>query len=121
MAVYSEFGIGTLVCRGRGFVKWHVRDQLENESDADAVEWFVLFCLPLIPLRCVHTFNWNGQAYQEIAIRWSWGLVATAFCLCFLASISIMLRDLQDAPTMPQNLPFFVGYGADSYNLPAMG
>jgi len=29
-----------------------------------------------------------------------------AFCLYFLGSLSIMLRDLQDASALPQNLTF---------------
>ena len=30
------------------------------------------------------------------------------FCLYFLGSVSIMLRDLQDASAMPQNIPLYV-------------
>jgi hypothetical protein len=45
----------------------------------DAVEWFVIFFAPLIPLKCVHTFNWSGRTYRAVPLRWSWGLVGRSF------------------------------------------
>ncbi|HZT78945.1 MAG TPA: hypothetical protein VFA26_01885 [Gemmataceae bacterium] len=66
-------GIGTAVCGGGGHVKWG------GPPDFDAVECFVVLYVPLIPYKAIHTFDWNGNAYRAIPIRWSGALVFRAF------------------------------------------
>ena len=84
---FTVNGVGTSVCGARGYVRWAVRPQGfwkrlfepgANEA-FDAVECFTLFYLPLIPLKPVHTFHWDGNRYQQVPLRWSAGLVLRAF------------------------------------------
>jgi hypothetical protein len=63
-------GFGTTLYAGRGDVGF---------GGADSVIWVVAAYAPLIPLSCVHTFNWNGNQYQAVPLRWSWVLVLRSF------------------------------------------
>ncbi len=63
-------GIGTSVCGSRGNVGW---------GSFDAMEWFVLLYMPLIPIKPIHTFDWNGEQYRAIPIRWSLDLLLRTF------------------------------------------
>lgn len=63
-------GFGTSVCGGRGDVGW---------GSCDAMEWLTAFYMPLIPIKAVHTFDWNGNQYRMIPIRWSGDLVCRTF------------------------------------------
>jgi hypothetical protein len=63
-------GFGTAVCGSRGDVGW---------GSCDAMECFVALYLPLIPYKAIHTFDWNGQRYRAIPIRWSLELVVRTF------------------------------------------
>jgi hypothetical protein len=63
-------GIGTSVCGSRGDVGW---------GSFDGMEWFVFLYMPLIPIKPLHTFDWNGEQYRAIPIRWSLGLLARTF------------------------------------------
>jgi WD domain, G-beta repeat len=71
---YTFNGCGTTVYQGRGQVGW---------GSFDAVEWLVLFFLPIAPLRAVHTFgwknSWGGQKFQCVPLRWSAVLVLRSF------------------------------------------
>ena len=68
-------GIGTSVCPARGFTK----PQGSNSANYDAVICVVVFYMPIIPLRAVHTHSWRGTGYVECPIRWSPDLVFWAF------------------------------------------
>jgi hypothetical protein len=63
-------GFGTSVCGGRGNVGW---------GSFDAMEWLVAVYLPIIPVKAVHTFDWQGEQYRMIPIRWSFDLVLRTF------------------------------------------
>ena len=63
-------GFGTSVCGGRGNVGW---------GSFDAMEWLVAAYLPIIPVKAVHTFDWQGEQYRMIPIRWSFDLVLRTF------------------------------------------
>lgn len=84
---YMVNGIGTTVCGSRGYVRWAKPEkgwwarnlQSSNYSSFDAVECFVFALLPLIPLKPVHTYNWNGNQYHKVPLRWSWSLVLRAY------------------------------------------
>jgi len=63
-------GFGTSVCGGRGNVGW---------GSFDAMEWLVALYLPIIPVKAIHTFEWQGEQYRMIPIRWSFDLVLRTF------------------------------------------
>src|SRR4051794_3035468 len=63
-------GFGTSVCGSRGNVGW---------GSFDAMEWLVALYMPLIPYKAIHTFDWNGEQYRAIPIRWSFGLMVRTF------------------------------------------
>lgn len=63
-------GFGTTLYNGRGDVGF---------GGVDAVEWVVALYIPLIPIKCVHTFNWQGNQYQQVPLRWSFALVVRSF------------------------------------------
>jgi len=67
---FTVNGFGTSVCGGRGNVGW---------GSYDAVEWVVAFMMPVIPIKCVHTFDWNGSQYRQLPIRWSGALMMHTF------------------------------------------
>lgn len=84
-------GCGTSVCPSRGSVRWGKRSCFVR-TDHDAVECFVLFWLPVIPYRAVHTFDWNGVNYRQIPLKSSASIVIRAFLNRWLAApISIGL------------------------------
>jgi hypothetical protein len=66
-------GVGTSVCDSRGHVNWG------GGNDHDALECLVILFVPVMPIKAVHTFDWNGNQYRQIPIRWSGALVAYAF------------------------------------------
>lgn len=59
-------GFGTTLYAGRGDVGF---------GGADSTVWVVAAWAPLIPVSCVHTFNWHGNEYKAVPLRWSWVLV----------------------------------------------
>lgn len=63
-------GFGTSICGGRGDIGW---------GSYDGMEWFVAAFMPLIPYKAVHTFDWQGEQYRAIPIRWSWELTVRTF------------------------------------------
>jgi hypothetical protein len=63
-------GFGTSVCGGRGDIGW---------GSFDGMEWFVAAFMPIIPYKAVHTFDWQGEQYRAIPIRWSAELMARTF------------------------------------------
>lgn len=67
---FTMNGVGTSVCCSRGDVGW---------GSSDAMECFVVFFLPIIPYRAMHTYDWNGQQFRYIPIRWSWDLTLRTF------------------------------------------
>jgi hypothetical protein len=66
---YMVNGIGTTILPGRGYIRWG------QAYACDAVQWFVIFLIPVIPYKTVHAFNWVGTQYLAVPIRWSLGLV----------------------------------------------
>lgn len=66
----SVNGFGTTIYKGRGDVGF---------GGADSVIWVVALYIPLIPLSCFHGFNWSGNQYQSVPLRWSWVLVWRSF------------------------------------------
>jgi hypothetical protein len=50
---------------------------------------FVVVFLPILPLKAVHTYDWNGDEYRAIPIRWSFGLVAQTFVRRWLAALIV--------------------------------
>jgi hypothetical protein len=82
---YMINGIGTTVLWASGDKK---------TGCYDCVEWFVVLYAPLIPIRCVHTFGWAGNAYRAVPLRWSWPLVARSFFggwRWWLISVAVLL------------------------------
>lgn len=80
---FSINGIGTGLTGYRAPISWVERKfwSLKTPTslqDHDAVVCFVFALLPLVPLRPVHTFAWDGVHYQQVKLRWSWGLVLGA-------------------------------------------
>lgn len=63
-------GFGTSVCGGRGNIGW---------GSYDAMEWLVALYLPVVPIKPIHTFDWTGQQYRMIPLRWSFDLVLRTF------------------------------------------
>lgn len=85
-------GFGTSVCGGRGDIGW---------GAYDAMEWLTAFYMPLVPLKAVHTFDWNGSEYRMVPIRWSGDLVLRTFVnrwvwgVGFLGSILLLIAFLE--------------------------
>ena len=84
-------GVGTHVCGSRGNVGF---------NSYDAMEWVVVFFMPVIPLKAYHTFDWNGEQFRFIPIKWSfdlvfrtfftgwnWGLLAVGCLLAFIGGL----------------------------------
>src|SRR5579885_1139641 len=67
---FTVNGFGTSLCGSRGDVGW---------GSKDGMEWLVAAFMPVIPIKAVHTFDWNGNQYRAIPIKWSFDLVARTF------------------------------------------
>src|SRR4051812_45848309 len=67
---YTMNGVGTHVCGSRGDVGY---------NSYDAMEWIVVFFMPIVPIKAVHAFDWSGDNYRFVPIRWSFDLVFRAF------------------------------------------
>src|SRR5262249_10957166 len=67
---FTVNGFGTSMCGGRGDIGW---------GSHDAMEWFVALYMPIIPIKPVHTFDWNGNQYRAIPITWSFDLMVRTF------------------------------------------
>lgn len=67
---FTMNGVGTSVCSSRGDIGW---------GSSDAMECFVVFFLPIVPYRAMHTFDWNGEQYRHIPIQWSLDLAVRTF------------------------------------------
>jgi hypothetical protein len=50
-----------------------------GDGNYDAVEWFVFLFMPILPLTCLHTFDWNGNEFRRVRLKWSWRLVFRSF------------------------------------------
>jgi hypothetical protein len=85
---YTVNGFGTTIYHGRGDVGW---------GGADSVVWVVALYAPLIPVSCVHTFDWHGNQYRSVPLRWSVVLVLRSFLAAwrsvflFLAIIAFII------------------------------
>ena len=90
---YMVKGFGTSVCGSRGNVGF---------NSYDAMEWVVAALMPIIPLKAYHTFDWNGDQFRMIPIKWSfdlvfrtfftgwnWGLFALGCVLTLIAGIAL--------------------------------
>src|SRR5262249_10760535 len=66
---YMVNGIGTTIIPARGYITWG------KAAAVDSVQWFVIFLIPIVPYKCVHAFNWIGNQYLAVPIRWSMGMV----------------------------------------------
>src|ERR1043166_7045250 len=63
-------GIGTALSGYSAPIRWSKPSMLGGQrADHDAMECFVVFFLPLIPLRTVHTFGWSGNKYRVLPLR----------------------------------------------------
>jgi hypothetical protein len=51
---------------------------VDNSPDHDVVSFFSILFVPIIPLGCYHTYEWQGTAFKELKIRWSWPLFVRA-------------------------------------------
>src|SRR5262249_54814744 len=75
---YTINGFGTHVC---------CDDDLGWNS-YDAVEWFVAFYLPIVPLKVLHAFDWYGNRFRMVPLKWSSRVVFRTFahrwCWVFL-------------------------------------
>ncbi len=67
---YTVNGIGTHVCGGRGDVGY---------GGYDAMEWIVVFFMPVIPIKAMHVFDWQGDNFRMVPIKWSFDLVFRTF------------------------------------------
>src|SRR5262249_37302556 len=67
---FSVNGFGTTIIGRRGDI---------GQGGYDAVEWLVAANLPIAPLNCLPTFDWTGNQYRSVPIRWSGALVARTF------------------------------------------
>ena len=99
---FTVNGFGTSLCGSRGDVGW---------GSHDGVEWLVAFYMPLVPLKSVHTFDWQGNQYRAIPIapsfdltartflgRWAWGMgILGAGISVFLARRTAAIRSTQSA------------------------
>lgn len=77
--------------------------RLSKSGDFDAIECFVVAFLPVIPIKPLHTFNWSGNRYQAIPIRWSLELLARAFLgrwlwVPLIIGIGLLLIGFTDPP-----------------------
>lgn len=76
-------GFGTSLCPARGLVYWGA------QCDYDAVECFVFFFLPVFPFRALHTFDWHGNEFQYVVIRWSYSLLGLGLLRRWLWAVVI--------------------------------
>lgn len=67
---FTVNGLGTSLCGSRGNVGW---------GSYDGMEWIVILYMPVIPIKAVHTFNWNRNQYRAIPITWSFDLFIRTF------------------------------------------
>lgn len=67
---FTMNGVGTSVSGSRGDIGW---------GSHDAMECFVIFFMPIFPYKAMHTFDWNGEQYRAIPIRWSWDLTLRTY------------------------------------------
>jgi hypothetical protein len=67
---FSMNGVGTAVSGSRGDIGW---------GSHDAMECFVIFFMPIFPYKAMHTFDWQGNQYRLIPIRWSLDLVLRTY------------------------------------------
>lgn len=74
-------GVGTSVVGSRGDIGW---------GSFDAMEWFVVFYMPIVPYKAIHTFEWNGEQYRAIPIRWNWELTLRTFFGNWIWGIGIL-------------------------------
>jgi len=97
---YTMNGVGTHVCGSRGNVGY---------NSYDAMEWVVVFFMPVIPLKAYHTFDWAGDQYRFIPIKWSfdlvfrtfftgwnWGLFALGCLMLVFVGFSVFDRNMKD-------------------------
>ena len=63
-------GIGTALRGYASPISWSKPGTLGlgQKADHDAMECFVVVFVPVIPLRAVHTFAWNGNRYRVLPI-----------------------------------------------------
>lgn len=110
---YTVNGVGTHVCGSRGNVGF---------NSYDAMEWVVFFFMPVIPLKAYHTYDWNGDQFRYIPIKWSfdlvfrtfftgwnWGLLCAGFLFAFIGAI---MASKNEAPAGLMLLLSVLSFGA---------
>ncbi len=82
---YTVNGIGTTTCPGRGLISWVKAGWWGRQGthDYDGILAVCVFYLPIIPYGALHVYNrvsaGMGEQYNQMAIKWSLGLVIRAF------------------------------------------
>lgn len=77
-------GTGISICKAGNLLTW------DGNKSFDAVECVVVFFLPIIPLKFIHTFDWNERQFRMAPLRWSANLVALAFLRRWLCGVMIL-------------------------------
>jgi hypothetical protein len=54
------------------------------------MEWIVVCFLPVIPIKAVHTFDWNGSEYRALPITWSTELTVRTFLGRWLWGLGVL-------------------------------
>jgi hypothetical protein len=54
------------------------------------MEWLVALYMPLVPYKAVHTFDWNGEQYRAIPIRWTFDLMLRTFAARWLWGVGVI-------------------------------
>lgn len=70
-------GFGTSFCKSAGFARFAGNEG--SSADCDGFVCFVVLFFPLVPISPIHSFEWSGNQYRSIAIRWSPLLLTQAF------------------------------------------
>ncbi|HUJ28830.1 MAG TPA: hypothetical protein VLW85_22570 [Myxococcales bacterium] len=68
-------GIGTALSGYSAPIQWKKPSLFGPKADHDAMECFVVLYLPIIPLRAVHAFNWQGTRYRVLPLRRTFGMI----------------------------------------------
>jgi hypothetical protein len=113
-AVYIDWQpFGVTLCGGRGLVRWNQPTPGRRRyRDFDAVWFFHVLGIPVVPLRPVHVMRqliWNFlRDYDWHPIRWSWSLVlrawlrrASLILTCYatgLLVVSLLLLEVEHDP-----------------------
>ena len=106
---FTGNGFGTSLCGSRGDVGW---------GSHDGVEWLVAFYMPLVPLKSVHTFDWQGNQYRAIPIAPSFDLTARTFLgrwawgMGILGAVLVLFTVIEFTSQRPMGLGFLFAFAA---------